>query len=179
MKIIRSILLICVIACLGGATPSSADPVAIRPFPAPQLTGGPWVNGNPVTPQDLRGKVVVLLFWTHGCINCKHNLGYWNDWAKEYKGSDVAVISVHTPEGDWERQVQGVRDFVRERGLVFPVVIDNDHANWNSYGVQAWPCEILVDKAGVVRYEYDGELNWNGSGEYKTVQSRIEELRRD
>ena len=151
-----------------------ADPVAISPRRAPQLTGSPWLNGQPPASP---GKVRLLLFWTRGCINCKHNLGYWNDWAKEYNGTDVDVVSVHTPEGDWEHTINGVRDFVRKQGLTFPVLIDNSHANWDAYAVRAWPTEILIDKRGVIRYQFDGELNWNGSGEYKTVHSLIEKLR--
>ena len=123
--------------------------------------------------------MVVLLFWTRDCISCKHNLGYWNDWAKTYRGTDVAVISVHTPETRFERSVDATRRFVRQHDLQFPVLVDNDEKTWNAYGVQSWPTEIFVDKAGKIRAEYDGELSWQGSGEYKTVQAKIEQIRRE
>lgn len=154
-----------------------ADPIAVTTRPAPALAQGVWINGAPTTIAAQRGKVTVLLFWTHQCINCKHNLGYWNDWAKKYKGTDVTVLSVHTPELAAERVIGNVRGFVKERGIQFPVVTDNDMKTWDAYGVQAWPTEILIDKAGNIRYEFNGELNWDNSGEYKTVQKLIEKLR--
>ena len=166
-------------ACALFAAPPrlNADVVPVSTHPAPALASGPWVNGTPTTIAAEKGKVTVLLFWTHLCINCKHNLGYWNSWADEYKGSDVTVVSVHTPETQSEHSVVGVRRFVAERHLKFPVVVDNDAATWNAYDVQAWPTEVLIDKQGRIRYEFDGELNWQGSGEYKTVHSLIEKLR--
>ncbi len=154
-----------------------ADPVAVQTRPAPALSSGVWVNGAPTTVAAQRGKVVVLLFWTHQCINCKHNLGYWNEWAKKYRGTDVTVLSVHTPETASERRIANVRRFVKERALLFPVVTDNDSQSWNAFGVQSWPTEILIDKGGRVRAKYEGELNWQGSGEYKVVAQKIEALR--
>ncbi len=126
-----------------------------------------------------RGKVTVLLFWTRDCINCKHNLGYWNTWAKTYQGTDVSVISVHTPETRFERSVDGTRRFAAQHGLQFPILVDNEEKTWSAFGVESWPTEILIDKRGQVRAEYAGELNWQGSGEYKTVQAKIEQLRRE
>lgn len=154
-----------------------ADPVAVQTRPAPPLSSGVWVNGTPTTVAAQRGKVVVLLFWTHQCINCKHNLGFWNDWSRKYQGTDVAVLSVHTPETASERRIANVRRFVKERGLLFPVVTDNDSKTWNAFGVQSWPTEILIDKTGRVRAKYEGELDWQKSGEYKVVAQKIEALR--
>lgn len=154
-----------------------ADPVAVQIRSAPALSSGVWVNGSPTTVAAQRGKVVVLLFWTHQCINCKNNLGFWNDWAKKYQGTDVTVLSVHTPETASERRIANVRRFVKERGLLFPVVTDNDSRTWNAFGVQSWPTEFLIDKQGRVRAEYAGELNWRNSGEYKVVAQKIEALR--
>ena len=77
---------------------AQADAVPVATRPAPALASGPWLNGPETTLDAQKDKVVVLLFWTRDCINCKHNLGYWNDWAKRYSGTDVAVLSVHTPE---------------------------------------------------------------------------------
>ena len=158
-------------------TPAHADPVPVRPRPAPALASGPWLNGPATTLAAQKGKVVVLLFWTRDCINCKHNLGYWNDWARKYQGSDVAVLSVHTPETPAERSPSGTARFARDRGLRFPVVVDNDARIWNAYGIQSWPTEVLIDRQGRVRAEYAGELNWQGSGEFRVVERRIEELR--
>ncbi len=162
------------LACALRADP---QPVSIRPAPA--LASGTWVNGAPTTLAAQRGRVTALLFWTRDCINCKHNFGYWNDWAKTYRGTDVSVISVHTPETRWERSVDATRRFVQSHGLEFPVLVDNDAKTWNAFGVQSWPTEILIDKQGRIRAEYNGELNWLGSGEYKIVQAKIEQLRRE
>jgi peroxiredoxin len=136
-----------------------------------------WINGLPTTVADQRDKVVVLLFWTHECINCQHNLGYWNDWARKYRRTDVVVLSVHTPETPSEYKIAHVRRFVRERKLLFPVVTDNDARTWTAYGIRVWPSEVLIDKQGRIRDQFEGELNWNGSGEYRTVEDRIEALR--
>ena len=159
------------------ALSAHGDPVPVSVHDAPALQSGTWVNGGPTTLAAQRGRVTVLLFWTRGCINCKHNLGYWNDWARRYQGTDVTVLSVHTPETPGEHSLGGVRRFVQERGLRFPVLIDNASETWDAFGVRSWPTEILIDKAGRVRAKYEGELNWQGSGEYKTVQQQIETLR--
>lgn len=164
------------IALIGSA---GADSVTVQAHPAPALASGAWINGTPTTLAAQRGKVTVLLFWTRDCINCKRNLGYWNNWAKTYRGTDVSIISVHTPETRYENSVQGTRRFAEAHGLMFPILVDNDEKTWNAFGVQSWPTEILIDKRGQVRAEYAGELNWQGSGEYKMVQAKIEQLRRE
>jgi peroxiredoxin len=94
------------------ALSAHADSVPVSAHAAPALQSGPWANGQPTTIAAQRGKVVVLLFWTRGCINCKHNLGYWNDWARRYHGTDVTVLSIHTPETPGEHSVPSVRRFV-------------------------------------------------------------------
>ncbi|MDQ2798803.1 MAG: redoxin domain-containing protein [Armatimonadota bacterium] len=154
-----------------------ADAVPVQTRPAPVLAAGPWLNGQATTLAAQKGKVVVLLFWTRDCINCKHNLGYWNEWAQKYRGTDVAVLSVHTPETRFERSPAATARFAREHGLRFPILVDNDAHVWNAYGVESWPTEILIDKQERIRAEYAGELNWEGSGEYRTVQRKIEVLR--
>lgn len=154
-----------------------ADPVSVATRPAPAIAPGVWVNGSPTTIAAQKGRVVVLLFWTHQCINCKHNLGFWNDWANTYRGTDVTILSVHTPETSSERVIANVRRFVKERGLQFPVVTDNSNATWDAYNVGAWPTEILIDKQGRIRYQFEGELNWDGSHEDRKVVALIEQLR--
>jgi len=154
-----------------------ADAVAVPTRPAPALAAGPWLNGPQTTLAAQKGRVVVLLFWTRDCINCKHNLGYWNDWAKKYRGTDVAVLSVHTPETRSERAPAATARFARDHGLRFPILVDNDAHVWNAYQVESWPTEVLIDKQGRVREEFAGELNWENSGEYKTVARQIEVLR--
>ena len=146
---------------------------------APALASGVWANGQPTTIASQKGKVVVLAFWTHQCINCKRTIPFWNDWAKKYAGSNVTVLSVHTPEIPEERKIENVRRFVRTKGITFPVVTDNDFASWNAYKVTAWPTTILIDKQGRVRGRWEGELNYGNSGDYRTVEQAIEALRKE
>ena len=176
MKFFAAMLIVGALLLPFLALSAHGDPVPVTARAAPVLQAGPWVNGPPTTAAQ-RGKVTVLLFWTRGCINCKHNLGYWNDWAREYQGTDVTVLSVHTPETPGERSVGGVRRFAQERGLRFPVLIDNASQTWDAFGIRSWPTEVLIDKAGRVRAQYEGELDWQGSGEYRTVHRQIEALR--
>jgi len=87
------------------------------------------------------------------------------------------VLSVHTPETPGEHSIESVRRFVQQRGLAFPVLVDNQSQTGDAFGVQSWPTEILIDKQGRVVAQYEGELNWQGSGEYKQVGAQIEALR--
>ncbi len=177
MKIARTLAGALIAAAALTPLNANADAVPVPTRPAPTLASGPWLNGPATTLAAQKGKVVVLLFWTRDCINCKHNLEYWNDWAKKYSGTDVAVLSVHTPETRFERVPAATSRFAREHGLRFPILVDNDARVWNAYGVQSWPTEVLIDRQGWIRAEFAGELNWQGSGEYKTVGRRIEALR--
>ena len=146
---------------------------------APALAEGVWINSKPTTIAAQRGKVVVLTFWTHGCINCKRTLPFWNDWAKRYTGKDVTVLSVHTPELAFERSESNVRRFVKERGITFPVLTDNENTSWDAFGISSWPTTVLIDKQGRIRARWEGELDWNGSGDYKKVEAQIEQLRKE
>ena len=157
--------------------PGHADPVAVSPRPAPAIAPSAWVNGTPAAGAGRPGQVTVVLFWTRDCINCKRNLGIWNDWARRYAGTDVAVVSVHTPETRFERSPEATARFARQHGLAFPIAIDNDEKIWNAYGVESWPTEVLIDKRGRICSEYAGELNWQGSHEERVVTAKIEQLR--
>lgn len=151
-----------------------------RDFPeAPALSDGVWVNGKPTTLAAHRGKVVVLAFWTHQCINCKRTLPFWNRWAEKYAGKDVVVLSVHTPEFDSEKVPENVRRFSHEAGLRFPVVTDNDSKTWNAYRVRYWPTTFLIDRQGRIRYNWEGELDYRGSDEFRRVEQTIEALRKE
>lgn len=147
----------------------------------PALQGRPadWLNSKPTTIAANKGKVIVLTFWTFGCINCKRTLPFWNDWAKRYAGKDVTVLSVHTPELDFERKPENVRAFLTEKRIAFPVLTDNEYKSWKAFGVNVWPTTILIDKEGRIRGGWEGELDWNNSGEYKRVEQAIEILRKE
>jgi thiol-disulfide isomerase/thioredoxin len=147
----------------------------------PELIGEAkdWVNGKPLKLSELKGKVIVACYWTFGCINCKRTLPYWNRWAKKYANSDVVFVTIHTPELESERVVEDVKKFIEKEKLLFPVLIDNDKANWKKWRNQWWPATYLIDKKGQVRGRWDGELNYNNSGAFRDVEQGIELLRRE
>jgi thiol-disulfide isomerase/thioredoxin len=135
-----------------------------------------WLQSKPLPLASLRGKVVVLHFWTFGCINCQRNYPVYKAWQKKYADTDVTIIGVHTPEFDHEADVDRVRAKARDNGLQFPIAIDNDHRIWKSWKNEYWPSIYLVDKKGRVRYHWDGELDPQ-SPKGKQFASRIDELR--
>ncbi len=167
-------------AVTAAALPRPGRGSVADPPDAPALAPGVWVNGKPTTLAAQRGRVVVLAFWTHLCINCKRTLPFWNGWAARYaRSGDVAVLAVHTPELEPERDPEAVRRYAREAGLRFPVVTDNEFKTWKAFGVTAWPTTVVIDKQGRIRGRWVGELDWQGSGEYHKAERLIEELRRE
>jgi len=143
-------------------------------------TGGRSVHLFSPSGKPFAGHIYVLTFWTTHCINCERTLPIWNAWAKKYTAAgDVALISVHTPETRWERDPATVARTARQRGLVFPILIDNDEKNWDAYSVQSWPTTLLIDKQGRIRNRWEGELNFENSNLYRQVEAQIEILRRE
>lgn len=144
---------------------------------APELAGiTQWINSKPLALKNLRGKVVVLHFWTFGCINCRHNLPYYNRWQTDFAKDDVQIIGVHTPETAGEADEQHVRMRVGELGIKYPVAVDNDSATWKAYKNRYWPSIYLIDKQGQVRYRWDGELEYQDSGGDKSTRAKIKAL---
>ncbi len=142
---------------------------------APEFTGvTDWLNSKPLKLADLRGKVVVVHFWTNGCINCIHNYPQYRRWTDKYKeNKNLVMVGIHTPEFDAERDVARIKDRLTRNKLTFAVAVDNDGANWKAWGNRYWPCVYLVDKAGIVRHRWEGELGDEG---FKTVTAQIEAL---
>jgi thiol-disulfide isomerase/thioredoxin len=139
--------------------------------PAPELTGiDHWLNGPPLTLHGLRGKVVLVDFWTYGCINCFHTLPHVNGWYRKYREQGLTVVGVHTPEFPNERVTDNVKDAVQRYGIRFPIAQDNAYATWNAYGNQYWPAFYLIDKHGRVAYTHVGE------GDYKETEAWIQKL---
>ncbi|OXR34498.1 cytochrome c biogenesis protein DipZ [Pseudomonas umsongensis] len=137
----------------------------------PSLAGAvEWVNSPALTNESLKGKVVLVDFWTFDCINCKHTLPYVKDWAKKYEKDGLVVIGVHTPEYGFERIIDNVRDKVKEYGITYPVAIDNNYAIWRNFDNQYWPAHYLIDAKGQVRYTHFGE------GSYDTQEKMIQQL---
>jgi thiol-disulfide isomerase/thioredoxin len=129
-----------------------------------------WLNSAPLSQASLRGKVVLVDFWTFDCINCRHSLPHVNEWAKKYEKDGLVVIGVHTPESPNEAIIDNVREHVAQLGLNYPIAIDNDYAIWRAFGNQYWPAHYFIDARGQIRYTHFGE------GAYDTQEQVIQQL---
>ncbi|PDP93917.1 cytochrome c biogenesis protein/redoxin [Enterobacter cloacae] len=164
------------------AKPATA-PVKLQPVvmtesssQLPSLSGGTgWVNGDPVTSDSLRGKVVLIDFWTWDCINCQHTLPHVRDWAKKYQAQGLVVIGVHTPEYPWEKPLASVQKAVTKWQLPYRVVTDNNYKIWNAFGNQYWPAHYYFDAKGQLRYTSFGEGNYEQ--QEKVIQLLLKEAR--
>lgn len=154
------------------------QPVA-QPVPAsaiPSLAGGTaWLNGTPVTPGSLQGKVVLIDFWTFDCINCQHTLPHVRDWANKYKDRGLVVIGVHTPEYPWEKNPHAVKNAVDKWQLPYPVVTDNNYRIWNAFGNRYWPAHYYFDVQGKLRYAAFGEGDY--ARQEQVIQTLLKEVR--
>ncbi len=129
---------------------------------APDFQGiSNWLNSNPLTIASLRGKVVLIDFWTYSCINCIRTLPYVTKWYDTYKDQGLVVVGVHTPEFAFEKDPGNVADAIKHFGIHYPVAQDNNYATWNAYSNQYWPAEYLVDKNGDIVYIHFGEGNYD------------------
>jgi peroxiredoxin len=130
---------------------------------APEFIGNDWLNApKPLHLGSLRGKVLLVQFWTLGCINCKHNLPAYNAWAKEFKGAEFQIVGIHTPETAYEKDQRHIREAIDERHIEYPVLVDTAGRNWNAWNQEYWPAIYLVDRNGVVRDSWQGELGDQG-----------------
>ncbi|MFT4053175.1 MAG: cytochrome c biogenesis protein DipZ [Novosphingobium sp.] len=137
----------------------------------PSLAGANgWINSSALTPASLRGKVVLVDFWTYSCINCLRSLPYVRAWAEKYRDQGLVVIGVHTPEFAFERDADNVRKAVRDLGIDYPVAIDNDHGVWRAFGNRYWPAHYFIDGKGRIRYHHFGE------GDYAQSERMIQRL---
>jgi cytochrome c biogenesis protein CcdA/thiol-disulfide isomerase/thioredoxin len=140
-------------------------------YDAPEFKGlTNWINSKPLTKEDLKGKVVLIDFWTYSCINCIRTQPYLKDWYSTYKDSDFVIVGLHAPEFSFEKNPKNVRDAVKKAGLEYPIALDNDFSTWNAYQNQYWPGTYLLDKEGKVRRYHGGE------GEYKQTEQAIRAL---
>jgi thiol-disulfide isomerase/thioredoxin len=129
-----------------------------------------WVNSPPLTAAHLRGHVVLINFWAYTCINWLRTLAYLRAWAEKYKDQGLLVIGVHTPEFDFERDLDNVRRAVRAMGIDYPVVIDSDYGIWNAFENRYWPSFYFVDAQGQIRHHRFGE------GEYEQSEIVLQQL---
>ncbi|HME19732.1 MAG TPA: redoxin family protein, partial [Nitrososphaerales archaeon] len=142
--------------------------------PAPGFRGiDGWINSPPLNISELRGKVVLVDFWTYSCINCIRTLPYLNAWYSKYGGNGLVIVGVHTPEFQFEKNYTNVSAAVKSFGIKYPVALDSQDATWNAYNNQYWPADYLVDKNGNIRDTHIGE------GGYNTTETLIQELLKD
>lgn len=138
---------------------------------APEIIpGGNWFNTRPLTMQGLKGKVVLIDFWTYSCINCQRTFPYLREWHAKYKDKGLVIIGVHSPEFAFEKEEKNVAEALKDFNLTYPVVQDNDFATWQAYENRYWPAKYLIDKDGVIRYTHFGE------GEYEETEKMIQDL---
>jgi thiol-disulfide isomerase/thioredoxin len=132
-----------------------------------------WLNSPALTPESLRGKVVLINFWTYTCINWRRQLPYVQAWAEKYKDQGLVVIGVHAPEFEFEKNIANVRWAVKDMKIDYPVAVDNSHAVWRAFGNQAWPALYFIDAQGRVRHHHFGE------GSYEQSEMVIQALLRE
>ena len=114
-------------------------------------------NNSPITLASLKGKVVLVDFWTYSCINCIRTIPYLNDWNQRYADNGLVIVGVHSPEFDFEKNYDNVKAAVQRLRITYPVILDSDHGTWNAYGNQYWPRDYLIDSQGYIRDNHIGE----------------------
>jgi cytochrome c biogenesis protein CcdA/thiol-disulfide isomerase/thioredoxin len=155
-----------------GAPGGSADSAGIGDYgEAPEfVVAGPWLNSAPLDLKTLRGKVVMVDFWTYSCINCIRTVPYLRSWYDAYKGEGFVIVGVHSPEFAFEKVTANVARAMRDLGVTWPVAQDNDYAQWRAYGNQYWPAHYFIDAKGRIRYWHFGE------GGYAETEAVIRQL---
>jgi cytochrome c biogenesis protein CcdA/thiol-disulfide isomerase/thioredoxin len=137
----------------------------------PELDGAvSWINSQPLTIESLRGKVVLIDFWTYSCINCLRTLPYLKAWYEKYKSDGFVIIGVHTPEFAFEKNPENVKKAVADLGITYPVAVDSNYKIWNAFKNQYWPAHYFVDRLGRIRHHHFGE------GEYDQSEDTIRKL---
>jgi len=152
-------------------TNSSTTAEAADTRRAPPLVGATrWLNSPPLSDEMLRGKVVLVDFWTYSCINCLRTLPYLKAWDEKYRAQGLVIIGVHAPEFAFEKDIKNVEQAVNELGIKYPVAIDNQYAIWNAFKNEYWPAHYLIDAQGHIRDQHFGE------GAYQETELRIQAL---
>lgn len=133
-----------------------------QPYPAPSLQKvDAWINTEPFTLENVKGKVILVDFWTFSCINCIRTLPYIKSWYEKYHSDGFVVIGVHTPEFEFEKNIDNVKKAILQYQISYPVILDNQYGTWQSFRNQYWPAHFLIDKNGMVVYEHFGEGNYD------------------
>ncbi|HEX5738263.1 MAG TPA: thioredoxin family protein [Hydrogenophaga sp.] len=169
--------LLSVAAAVGASKAALASPPAATSGTLPDFGAAPeftgierWLNADPLTMAQLRGRVVLLDFWTYSCINCLRTLPHINHWARTYTPQGLTLVGVHTPEFPYERSTAKVEAAMRRHGIKHPVAQDNRYATWKAYDNKYWPALYLIDAQGRIRYKHFGE------GDYERTERVIRAL---
>ncbi len=145
---------------------------------APELiSGGSWFNSEPLKISELKGRVVLVDFWTYTCINCIRTLPYIENWYEKYQDKGLVIVGVHTPEFEFEKNPDNVMKAIKDFGLTYPIMQDNDYKTWRAYSNHYWPAKYLIDKDGKIRYTHFGEGKYDESE--KWIQILLEETGSD
>ena len=156
--------------------PQNSQPKAVSAdeskYPlAPEIIGiKDWINSKPLSLADLKGKVVLVDFWTYSSINCIRTLPYLESWHKKYSGMGFVLVGVHSPEFEFEKKLENVEIAVKDNGLTYPVALDSGMETWRNYKNRFWPAKYLIDSQGHIRYTHFGE------GAYEETEELIQEL---
>ena len=145
--------------------------VAAAQGAAPDFTGiGKWFNSAPLSMADLRGKVVLVNFWTYGCVNCINALPHVVALNEKYRDRGLVVVGVHTPEFPFERSASNVQAALKRHGITYPVAQDNDSKTWNAWRNQYWPAQYIIDQNGKIVFQHAGE------GQYEQIDRTVARL---
>ncbi|GLR85735.1 thioredoxin family protein [Bradyrhizobium iriomotense] len=157
--------------CDEAARPAPTVTAAASQQVAPDFTGiSNWFNSKPLSLADLRGKVVLVDFWTYGCVNCVNTLPHVTELYAKYKDKGLVVVGVHTPEFPFERSASNVQAALKRHGISYPVAQDNDSRTWNAYRNQYWPAQYIIDQSGRIVFEHAGE------GRYDEIDRTVARL---
>ncbi|WGS44502.1 thioredoxin family protein [Burkholderia sp. JSH-S8] len=166
--VITAVAATAALAAFADTRSETVPPMVETGAQAPELAGiERWHNSAPLKLSELRGKVVLVDFWTYSCINCIHTIPYVNEWYRKYRDQGLVVIGVHTPEYPFERDARNVADALGRFGIRYPVAQDNRYDTWNAYGNRYWPALYLVDANGRIVYTRFGE------GQYEKTEAAI------
>jgi thiol-disulfide isomerase/thioredoxin len=170
MKSTRLWLVAVVVSVIGTSAGGVATPLPVEGrMPSLGRADG-WLNSQPLSTPDLRGKVVVVDFWTYTCINWRRTAPYVRAWAQKYKDQGLVVIGVHTPEFSFEKNVDNIRRAAKEQGVEYPIAIDSDYGIWDAFNNRYWPALYFIDAQGRIRHHQFGE------GEYEQSEAVIQQL---
>jgi peroxiredoxin len=168
-SVISVVLLVVVFVALG--TAKSKDQ-----FAPDFVLGGQWLNGNPVSLAQLKGKVVLVNFWTVECSNCSRSMPTLKNWLKRYQRQGLEIIGIHTPETKWQKPAGLVAKWIKREGIAWRVMQDNNNATWNAYGANAWPTFYLIDRQGHLISSEVGELSSLYPSQIQPFENQIKTL---